>query len=392
MTSFAVALQVFTLTHSSLAVGAVGLATAMPAIVVGFAGGTIADAMDRRKLVLVTTSSLTVVSAMFALQAFGNIRQLWLLYALVVVQSVLASLDTPARRTFLPRLLPAERVPAGAALNMFVFHLSVTAGPALAGLITAAWGLKVCYLVDAVSFTAALYGVASLPAMPPAGGPTRPSLRAVREGIGFIGHSRVLTGAFLADMNATILGMPFALFPAINADHFGGAAQTLGLLSAAPAVGGIIGSALSGPIDRVSHQGRAILVTTSLWGASLALFGLAGQLWLALSLLVIAGVADVLSVVFRTAIVQVVTPDQYRGRMSAAEYVVGVGCPQLGNFRAGAIASLTSSGVGAVSGGISTVAGAALIAVLVPALTEYRARVGREPASGDEADAVETAD
>jgi MFS family permease len=391
MTTFAVALQVYYLTHSSLAVGGVGLAMAAPAIVLGLAGGTVADAVDRRKLVLVTTSGLAVISTLFAVQAFTNLGLVWLLYALVAVQSLLAAVDGPARRTFLPRLLPAENVSAGAALNMFAFHLSVTAGPALAGLITAGLGLRACYLVDAVSFSAALYGIARLPAMPPTGAAARPSLRAVADAIGFIRRSRILAGAFLADMNATILGMPFALFPAINADHFGGAAQTLGLLNSAPAVGGIIGSALSGPVGRVSHQGRAILIASAVWGAGLAAFGLANDLRLALGFLVLAGVADVLSVVFRTTIVQVTTPDNYRGRVSAAEYVVGVACPQLGNFRAGAVGSLTSATIGAVSGGLSTVVGAALIALLNPAMTGYRARTSGEPGSTDQADATETA-
>jgi len=255
MTSFAVVLQVYTITHSSLAVGSVGLTMAVPAIAFGLVGGSLADALDRRKLALVTSSCLAGVSALFAVQAFAGLGQVWLLYCLVAVQGLLSAVDNPARRTFLPRLLPAERIPAGAALNMLTFHISVTAGPALAGVIAAAWGLKVCYLVDALSFAASL--------------------------------------------------------------------------------------------------------------------------WLALVLLAVAGVADVLSVVFRTAVVQVATPDHLRGRVSAAEYVVGAGSPQLGNFRAGAIGSLTSPAISAVSGGLATIVGATVIGLSVPALSRYRA--GRIP-------------
>lgn len=373
MTTFAVALQVYTLTHSSAAVGAVGLAAAVPAVGAGLLGGSIVDAVDRRKLVLATSSCLAGVSALFAGQAFAQLGQVWLLYLLVGVQSLLGSINGPARRTFLPRLLPANRVPAGAALNMLSMHASVTAGPALAGVLAAAGGLRLCYLLDAISFVAALYGVAALPAMPPEGGRTRAGPRAVGEGLRFIRANRVLTGALLADMSAMVLGMPVALFPAINAHRFGGAAETLGLLTAAPAVGGIIGSALSSPVGRVSRQGRAMLVAGALWGAGLAGFGLAGSLWLALLLLALAGGADVISVVFRTTMIQVATPDRYRGRVSAAEYIVGAGFPQLGNFRAGVVGSLTSPTVSAVSGGVTTMVGAALIGVALPVFARYQA-------------------
>ncbi|WP_163573472.1 MFS transporter [Fodinicola feengrottensis] len=228
MTTFAVALQVFTLTHSSLAVGTVGLAAAVPAITAGLFGGPVIDAVDRHRLVLLTSSGLAVVSGLFAVQAYANLEQLWLLYALVALQGLLGAVDGPARRTFLARLLPADRVPAGAALTLFSVHLSVTAGPALAGLLAAGWGLKVCYLLDALSFAAALYSIARLPAMRPQGGAARPGLTAVRDGLRFILGNRILSGALLADVCATTLGMPFALFPAINAARFGGGAQTLG--------------------------------------------------------------------------------------------------------------------------------------------------------------------
>lgn len=388
MTSFAVALQVYTVTHSSVAVGGVGLAIAVPGIVVGLASGSIIDSLDRRRLVLVTTSILAAVSGLFAVQAFAGLNQVWLLYALVVVQAAVSSVNAPARRTFLPRLLPADQVPAGAALNMLSMHLSVTVGPLVAGVIAAAGGLRVCYLVDAISFAGALYGVARLPAMRPEGTITRAGFPAVIDGLRFIFHNRVLSGALLADLSATVLGMPFSLLPAINADRFGGSPRTLGLLAAAPAIGGLLGTALSGPVGRVSRQGRAILIAGAVWGAGLAAFGLADALWLAVACLIVAGTADVLSVVFRTTVIQLATPDGYRGRASAAEHVVGAACPQLGNFRAGAVASLTSPGVSAVSGGLATIVGAGLIALAMPAFVRYREpiRGAPEPAHPEPSD------
>jgi len=183
----------------------------------------------------------------------------------------------------------------------------------------------------------------------------------------------VLYGALLADVNATLLAMPFALFPAINAERFGGSPRTLGLFTASVAVGGILGSGLSGPVGRVTRQGRAMLIAGAIWGLSLAGFGMAHALVPTLVFLLVAGVADVSSVVLRSTIIQVGTPDAYRGRISAAEFVVGASVPELGNFRAGAIGSLTSPGFSAVAGGLAAAAGTAVLALALPALVRYDA-------------------
>jgi MFS family permease len=373
MTGFAIVLQTYDLTHSSFAVGAIGLVQAIPALVIGLFGGSFADAVDRRRLVLATSGCLTAISAVFAVQAFLSLRQLWLLYALAAAAATAASLDGPARRTFLPRLLPAERIPAGVALNQISFYVSFLAGPVLAGAVTAAGGLRLCYLIDALSFGASLYSVARLPAMPPEDGQARPGFRAAAEGLRYIRRQRVLTAAFLADIDATVFGMPVALFPALNAERFGGSPQTLGLLNAALAAGGLLGSALSGPAARVSRKALAMLFTVAIWGAAIAGFGFARTLWLALLLLVLAGASDTTSVIFRGSIVQATTPDRFRGRVMAVDYVVGVGVPRLGNFEAGAVASLTSPAISAVSGGVATVAGALLIRLAFPAVARYRA-------------------
>jgi MFS family permease len=372
MTTFAVALQVFTLTGSSAAVGGVGLAAAVPAIAAGLLGGPIVDAVDRRRLVLVASGCLTVVSALFAAQAFAGLRSVWLLYGLVAVQSVFTSVNGPARRTFAPRLLPRELIPAGAAITMLSMHLSLVAGPPLAGLVTAAGGLKFCYLVDVASFTASLYATIRLPPMPPDGRRATVGLRAVGEGFRFIAGRKVVLGALLSDLSATVLAMPFALFPAINAERFGGEPTTLGLLTAAVAAGGILGTALSGPVSLVTRPGRAMQLCVLVWGLGLIGFGLVDGLALTLGFLAVAGIADVLAVVFRTSVIQLAVPDHLRGRTSATEFVVGAGAPQLGNFRAGVLGSLTSPGLSAALGGASSLVGAGLIALFLPALRRYR--------------------
>jgi MFS family permease len=377
-------LQVYDLTHSPFAVGLLGVAQMVPTLVVGLLGGPVADAVDRRKLVLVTSSCLAVVSAAFAAQAFAGLGQVWLLYALVAVQSSLSAVDRPARSTFIPSLLPARQLAAGLALDRLSFQIVLTAGPALAGLIAAAphLGLQACYLIDAVSFAAALYGVARLPAMRPHGGGTRPSPRAVAEGVSFIRRSKVLTGAFLTDLNATVFALPLALFPAINAERFGGDPRTLGLFMTAIGVGGLAGAAFSGPVGHVSRQGRAMLFTVAVWGAAFAGFAVAPGLWLTLGLLAVAGAADNFTVVFRVAIATSVTPDQLRGRVLAADYVVGAGGAQLGSLEAGALGSLTSPTIGALTGGLLTVLGTVVIGLALPAFTRYRRDPHPHPVTG----------
>lgn len=373
LTGFAVPLQVYQITRSPFAVGAIGIAQMVPTLLIGMLGGSLADSVDRRKLMLVISCCLTAVSAALAVQAFAGLRLVWLLYALVTVQASFGAVSGPARQTFIPALLPPAQLAAGLAINRLTFQIMLTAGPALAGVITAVpfFGLRVCYLLDAVSFAASLYGLVRLPAMPPNGG-SRPGLRAVAEGIGFIRRNRVLAGAFLADLNATVFGLPVALFPAINADRFGGDPRTLGLFTTAIGVGGLASVAFSGPIRHVSRQGRAMLLTVAVWGAAFAGFAVAPSLWLTLSLLAVAGAADTFTVVFRSAIVQASTPDRLRGRVTAADYIVGAGGGDLGNVEAGALGSLTSPVISAFCGGVVTVVGAVVIGLALPALARYR--------------------
>lgn len=369
MTNYAVLLQVFLLTHRSLAVGLVGLAIAAPTIVVSLGAGPWIDRIDRRRTVLTCTGIQVGVSAALAVQAFAHLDRLWLLYLLVAVQASVGGVSAPARRTFMPMLLPKDQLAAGAALQMLTMHGSATIGPALAGLLTAAAGLRVCYVVDAVSFAFALYGVARLPrALPRPAATAGRGMRAAVEGFRFIHQQRPVLGAIVADMSAAFLAMPIALFPAINAARFGGDPTTLGLMTTAVATGGILGASLSGPASRLRRRGLGILAAGTVWGLGIVAFGFADSFWLAALSLLVAGAGDSTAVVLRTAVVQELTPDELRGRVSAAEFAAGAGVAQLGNLRAGALASLTSPGVAAVSGGLSAVAGAVLIGTLVPAL------------------------
>ena len=384
MTSFAVALQIWDLTRSSLAVGLLGL-TFVPVLVVGLLGGAIADSVDRRRLALVTSVFLMAVSAAFAAQAYADLGQLWLLYALAMVQAVLQAIGAPARRTFVPRLVPPEQLTAAIALNTLSGRIAMLAGPALAGLIAAAWGVRACYAIDTASFLASLYATARLPAMRPAGSMAgqqagrqpppdrgRGRLGAAAEGLRFIGRKPLLVAAFLTDLDAMLLGLPVALFPALNAAHFGGSPRTLGLLNAAVGVGGLVSAMLSGPVARVARQGRGMLAGTMIWGAAIACFGLTASLPLALLMLAVAGAADTLTVTFRAAMVQTVTPDELRGRVSSVEYIIGTGGAPLGNVESGAVASLTTPVISTVAGGLGCLAIAALVGLMFPAFARYR--------------------
>ncbi len=222
---FAVPLQVYDITRSPLAVGAIGLAQVVPTVTIGLLGGAVADAVDRRTLVLAATSGSAAVSAGLAAQAFAGLQSVWLLYALVAVSSSISAVNAPARRTFIPSLLPAGQLTAGLALDRLSFQLMLIAGPAMAGLITAApgLGLPACYLIDAISFAFSLYGVARCRRC--RGLTVRgrlPRVRSVAAGVRYIGRSRCSRGHSCADLNATIFGLPVALFPAINAERFGG--------------------------------------------------------------------------------------------------------------------------------------------------------------------------
>ncbi len=380
LTSVAVPLQVFDLTRSPFAVGAIGIASVVPTLLIGLLGGSLADAFDRRKIVLIASAGMAVVSAGLAVQALAGLRLVWLLYVLTAVDSAFGAVAAPARQTFIPSLLPARQLAAGLALSRLTFQITLTAGPALAGVIIAAphLGFPACYLIDAVTFAASMYGVARLPALPRRAGPARPSPRAVADGVRFVGRSPLLRGAFLADLTATVFGLPVALFPAINAERFHGDPRTLGLFLTAIGIGGLASAALSGPVGHISRQGRAMLGAVIVWGAAFAAFAVAPGLWLTLGFLAVAGAADTFTVIFRGTIVQASTPDEFRGRVTAADYVVGAGGGQLGNLEAGALGSLTSPVISALTGGLVTVAGAVLIGLALPAFARYRSQPPEE--------------
>ena len=401
MTTFAISLQVYDLTGSTAAVGGIGLATLVPMLLITVPGGTFADRVDRRRLVLAVMGAQMVLSAvLFALAAFGS-PSLCALYALVALGSALFSVSAPTQQTFIPRLVPKDQLSSAMALQRVVFQVVLIAGPALAGVITGWTGLRGCYLADVASFAGALWGVGRLPAMPPlrapatrantAGAENTASAKSTAtgenaeaaprssgvtqalEGLAFIRRTPVLCGAFLADVNATFFALPVSLFPAINAERFGGNPRTLGLFMTAIGVGGLVSAVFAGPLRHASRHGLVMLACVAVWGGGFALFAVAPSLWLTLLALGIAGLADTFTVVVRGIIVQQATPDEFRGRVNAADFLVGAGGSELGSLESGLVGSWTTPVISALSGGLLTIFGALVIGSALPGFRRYRA-------------------
>ena len=374
MTTYAVALQVWDTTHSTVATGTIGVVTLVPMLLIALPGGSIADAADRRKLVLVMSACSAVVSSALFLQALAGLGWLWLMYALVAISSAIGAVNVPAQRTLIRSVVPPGQLPAALALNRVSFQTTLIGGSALAGVVTGVAGLRGCYFVDMVSFAGSLYGVFRMPAIPAAPGARsgRSQLALTGEGLAYIWRNRVLAGAFFADLNATFFALPVSLFPAINAARFGGDPRTLGLFTSAIGIGGMVTAVLSGPFARATRQGIGMLVAVAVWGLAFAIFAIAPSLWLTLLALGIAGAADSITVMFRGIIVQRVTPMDLLGRVNAADYVVGAGGGQLGSLESGLVGAVTSAEVSALIGGLLTVAGALAILTGIPAFRRYR--------------------
>ncbi len=339
----------------------------------GLLGGAIADAVDRRRLVLGTSTLLALLSVVLFGQAALHLDAVWLLYAVVAAQAAVFAVDSPARRTFPPRLLPAGQLPAANALNQLGVNLSTFGGPLLAGVLIAGIGLPAAYGLDALSFAAALYAVARLAPMRPDGGGAVAGLAAISQGLRFLAGRPVLLMTFLVDINAMIFGMPRALFPALAEGRFHGGPATVGLLYSAISLGGFLAAVLGGWIGRVRWQGRATLVAITLWGAAIVAFGLTDRLPVAVAMLAVAGAADMVSAVYRSTILRVATPDSMRGRLAGVFIVVVAGGPRLGDLEAGAVAAAVSPAFSVVSGGLACIVGVLLLAALVPSFRRYDA-------------------
>jgi MFS family permease len=392
MTSVTVGLEVYEITRSTFMVSLVGVISLVPMILAGLYGGMLADAFDRRTVALVSAVLAWVSTAMIAAHAWLGLDSVALLYVLVTVNAVAGTVIGASRAAIVPRLVGIELLPAASALNSISAGFSVTIGPAVGGVLVAAFGFAPTYTVDVVLFSAAFLGVVTLPRMAPEHDALRPGLSSLIEGYRFLRHSRNITMTFVLDIIAMTFGQPRVLFPAIGALVVGGGSITVGALSASYAIGALLSGIFSGPLGHVRRQGEAVGWAITVYGGAIAAFGvvvacahlLGGRpsetfssgilpaLALCALSLAVAGGADNVSSVFRGTILQAAAPDGMRGRLQGIFIVVVTGGPRVGDLYAGLVVA-AGFAYPPLIGGVLIIALVALLLRLVPSFRRYDA-------------------
>ena len=372
MALVALPFQIWQLTHSTLALGLFSLTELVPLLTLTLAGGAVADAFDRRRMVLVTETLQAVgVSGLLVNAALPH-PSIVAVFVFATVVAACFSAGVGAMRSLPQRLLPEEVFAQAGALDSIYYGLGGVAGPALAGVIIGAAGLPAVYAIGTGSFAATVVALWGLPQMPPHPDADRPGIRSVVEGFRFVAREKVILGFFLVDTNAMVFGMPLGLFPAIAA-HFGDP-TLVGYLYSAPAAGALIAGLGSGWVAHVRRQGVVVVAAASLWGVAIFGFAYADRFWLALVLIGLAGLADQVSAIFRNAMLLALTPDRLLGRVRGIEFAQVASAPSLGSLEAGVVASLTSIRISVASGGLLCVAGTLASAAAFPALVRYEAK------------------
>jgi MFS family permease len=365
LTVVAVPAQIYAMTGSSAYVGLTGVFGLVPLIVFGLWGGALADVLDRRSILRVTTVGLIASSALFWLQAAAGADNVWLLLSLFAVQQAFFAINQPTRSAVLPRLLPPEQLPAANALNTTVMQSGAIAGPLVGGALIPVFGFSALYAIDTFTLLATMWAVIKLPALPIEGSTgAAPGLRAVLDGFSYLRGHRVLLMSFVVDIIAMVFGMPRALFPEVAHQSFGGPTDgglAFALLFAGIPAGAVLGGVLSGWVSRVRRQGRAVIVAILTWGVAMAAFGGAVglapharhlMLGVAVLMLVVGGAADMASSAFRNSMLQSAGSDAVRGRLQGVFIVVVAGGPRIADVVHGAAASAVGTALAAGIGGL----------------------------------------
>jgi MFS family permease len=372
ITRVALPYQVYVLTGSTLAIAALTLFQLVPILLFALGAGSLADALDRRRLLLATQAGLMACSVALVLLTITGPPPIWALFVVAFFAAGLSAVDQPTRSSAIPRLVPKERLASAIALNQLNFQMASIVGPAVGGVIIAAVGIGAAYVVDVASFAASLVALLAIQPLPPLSSVTRPGLDAIREGLRFARMRRAILGSFVIDLNAMTFGMPMSLFPVLALDVFKTGALGFGLMEAAPAAGAFVGALFSGWVRHVHRVGRAVLASVLAWGLAITAFGLVTVSFpVALLCLAVAGAADMFSAVFRSTLVQLETPDNLRGRVMSIHILVVTSGPRIGDIEAALVASLTSPQFAVVSGGILCVLGVGAVARWFPALADY---------------------
>lgn len=370
--------QVFHETGSTFAVGMLGAVQLVPLILCSIVGGALADAVDKRRLLLGVTLAAMACSAALAVNARLDHPQVWLLYVLAAASSATFAFTFPIVRSLLPLLLQPDLRPAAFALQSTYGSFGMMAGPAVAGVLIGALGVTTAYTVDVATYAVAVFVFGGLASSPPIASAAAGTPSSIFEGVRFLRTHSMVMSVFAIDLVAMVFGMPRALLPALSI-RLGGGAALYGFLLSSIAAGAFVASLASGWTARIERQGIALLWAVTGWGVAIAAAGLTTNALFVLVMLAFAGGADMISGVYRSAIAADVTPDDKRGRVSGVELAVYAGGPVLGDVEAGVVAGVAGVPFAIVSGGLACVAGAALFATRPEGMRTYvRVRSGTD--------------
>ncbi|MEU8823624.1 MFS transporter [Streptomyces sp. NPDC048636] len=372
LTLVALPLQIKELTDSAFAVGAVGAVELVPLIVFGLYGGALADALDRRKLILLTEAGLGLLAAVLLVNSLLPDPMVWPLYVVAALTSALVGIQRPALDAVTARIVPHDQLTAAAALNAIRWQLSAIAGPSLAGVVVAYAGLPFAYGLDLLTFAVSVVLAFGLSPAPPAHDAEPPSLRAIGEGARYAWRRKELLGTYAVDMVAMFFAFPNAIFPFLAEDL--DAPWALGMMYAAGSVGSMVVTLTSGWTSRIHRHGRMVALGAAGWGLSMAAAGWLDNVWLVLVCLAAAGAGDMVSGLFRATMWNQTIPHRLRGRLAGIELLSYTTGPQLGQVRAGTVAGLTGVRAAVWSGGVACVVSVGLLALTLPRLMSYDAR------------------
>lgn len=367
--------HVYLITKSAFALGLVGLFRAVPIILCSMAGGVVADAVDRKKLMIVTQSVMLVSAALLTAVTIAGLKSVWPIYVLSGLASAATAFDTPARQSLMPMLVPAEVFPNAVSLGLLVFNVATICGPALAGVLLAESGPAVIYGLNALSFIAVIIAVIAMntSGAPESTGAPRSalSLAALKEGFRFVWNTPIIVQTMTLDFVATFFASATLLLPIFASERLHVDARGYGLLAAAPAIGSVITALVLARLGTLRKQGRLVVGSVAIFGLATAAFGLSTVFWFSLLMLAVTGAADTVSTVLRQTIRQLVTPNHLRGRMTSINMMFFMGGPQLGELEAGSLAAVIGAPLSVVTGGLGSIAAAAIAAWRSKSLMDF---------------------
>ena len=364
--------------RKGLALGLVGLVRVVPIILFSMISGVVADAWNRRRLMLFTQIAATLVAAALGIVAFRGTTVVWPIYVLAALGSAVGAFDLPARNSLMPTLVPRQHLPNAISLNTIMFQTASVAGPSLGGALIAVANVGWVYIANAVSFSFVIFALLMMRDVPartpsPAGSRDDVSFHAALEGLRFVFRSPVIRSTMLLDFFATFFSSATALLPIFAQDILKVGPTGYGWLYAAPAAGAMATSAAMVPLtDRIERRGPTLLWTVGGYGLATVVFGISKTFWLTFACLALVGATDTVSTVIRNIIRQLETPDRLRGRMTGVNMVFFLGGPQLGELEAGTVAHWFGASFSVITGGIGCLMATSWVAVSTPALRRYR--------------------